>query len=63
MQGKAAADLAAGYKQALDAGVDALQQEVAAAAAGSDDSSNWGQLLDTLEPIKVGKSELGYFLS
>jgi broad specificity phosphatase PhoE len=62
-QGRSAAELAPMYQQALDAGLAALQEEVAAAAAaasGEDsdstaaDSSSWGALVQALEPIKVG---------
>lgn len=52
LQGKQAEQLSGLYRQALDAGLEALQQEVAAAAAGAGDGS-WGPLLDVLEPIKV----------
>ncbi|WIA11509.1 hypothetical protein OEZ85_011622 [Tetradesmus obliquus] len=51
-QGQAAADLSPLYKQALDAGLAALQEELAAAADGLEGAS-WGPLLDALEPIKV----------
>ncbi|KAF6264965.1 hypothetical protein COO60DRAFT_1634018 [Scenedesmus sp. NREL 46B-D3] len=51
-QGKSGAELSPLYRQALDAGLAALQAELAAAAYGLDDAS-WGPLLDALEPIKV----------
>lgn len=53
MQGKSPDELRASYRAAHDAGLQALQEEVAAAAAGITDSASWGQLLETLEPIQV----------
>lgn len=54
LQGKSPDELRELYSAAHDAGVQALQEEVAAAAAGISDSDSWGQLLESLEPIQVG---------
>jgi hypothetical protein len=51
LQGKSPDQLRELYRAAHDAGLQVLQEEVAAAAAGV--NSNWGQLLETLEPIQV----------
>jgi hypothetical protein len=53
LQGQSAAELSPLYRAALDAGLQALQDELAAAADGLEGAS-WGPLLDALEPIKVG---------
>jgi hypothetical protein len=53
LQGASPGSLREVYRAAHDAGLQALQEEVAAAAAGISDSSSWGQLLETLEPIQV----------
>jgi hypothetical protein len=52
VQGKSAEELAPRYKQALDAGLAALQAELAAATDSMDDA-RWGPMLDALEPIRV----------
>lgn len=52
VQGKTPAELRELYRSAHNAGLQALQEEVAAAAAGVSES-DWGQLLETLEPIQV----------
>jgi hypothetical protein len=59
MQGKSPDELREVYMAAHDAGLQVLQEEVAAAAAGVNNS--WGQLLETLEPIQVGVFEIVYF--
>ena len=51
-QGKVPDELIERYRAAHSAGLQALQDEVAAAAAGVNDT-DWGQLLETLEPIQV----------
>jgi hypothetical protein len=53
LQGASPGSLREVYRAAHDAGLQALQEEVAAAAAGVSDSSSWVQLLETLEPIQV----------
>jgi hypothetical protein len=47
-----AAELSPLFKQALDAGLAALQAELSAATDGLDDAS-WAPVLDALEPVKV----------
>jgi hypothetical protein len=53
MQGKAPDELRARYRAAHDAGLAALQADVAAAADGIADGEAWGQLLQALEPVEV----------
>lgn len=53
LQGRSLEELREVYRAAHDAGLQALQEEVAAAAEGVSDSSSWGQLLEALEPIQV----------
>lgn len=58
LQGKRREQLREVFQSAHDAGLQALQGEVAAAAEGVSDSVAWGQLLDALEPIQVGGGTL-----
>jgi hypothetical protein len=53
LQGRTPDELRERYSAAHDAGLQALQEEVAAAASGISDTDSWGQLLEALEPIQV----------